>query len=190
MSAAIKIPVTVETDRADKYIHNHGFVPEKTEMLCYTSIPILQFLWKKPWDNLSLGYVYAARPSCIRVIKFGHGTACDSWGWRVTISLEEDNRTISDITQEVSCVPPSSMNGYELDRLLDWRNNGRPIQVCKDCGTTELIAPMRDASKSRDGLMICGNLMGAWECEDGADCIRRQQVNMGPKGPGWQGPSL
>ena len=68
----------------------------------YTSLPVLNFLWGKLWDELALKYIHSVNPTLIRVIKDGCPETTDSVHGRVTIYLKEDGKTIHHIKQEVS----------------------------------------------------------------------------------------
>lgn len=82
----------------------------------YTSIPVLEFLKGREWDDIALAFVHGLRPECIRVTR-GEQT-CDSRTWRVTVIINEDN-IIEEITQEVSVGLPDGIdNGYELRRSI------------------------------------------------------------------------
>ena len=87
------------TNVADKFIGVHGEIPDQTSSLVYTEIPVLHFLWGRPWNNMALNYVMGLRPYRIRVTT-GECTA-DACLWRVTVFLERDKRTIKRIEQEV-----------------------------------------------------------------------------------------
>jgi len=99
---------SMETDWADD---PDGF-PERARAGCYTVIPVLEFLWGLPWNNLARNYVTALRPSRIRVTT-GRITL-DAVRWRVTVYLEEDARTIQKISQEVKISSWGAWNGSDL----------------------------------------------------------------------------
>lgn len=70
----------------------------------WTTMPVLEFLWGKEWNNMALNYIHALRPSAIRT-SFGETTA-DAHSWRVTVFLKpkekkSGNYIISTIEQEV-----------------------------------------------------------------------------------------
>jgi hypothetical protein len=95
-----------ETDLADRYWTHHArpYVQEgetDEEKRCgWMTIPVLEFLKGRPWNNAALNLVRALRPSCIRVTTGPIKT--DACSWRVTVTVDErDKRTIKDIEQEV-----------------------------------------------------------------------------------------
>lgn len=78
----------------------------------YTVLPVLQFLWGHPWNDLALCYVHSLRPSSLRVT--GGEITCDSRTWRVTVFLKDDLRTIDRIEQAVEVGEYSGMELREL----------------------------------------------------------------------------
>ena len=90
-----------DTDIADSYrTHHFKAYVEDARSRGYTSIPVLEFLKGKPWNNMALNFVSALRPSGIRVTR--DEITSDAVSWRVTVYLEDDDRTIQRIEQEVS----------------------------------------------------------------------------------------
>lgn len=89
------------TDAADHFRDKCGIEPDNSwsDNRVWVSIPVLEFLWGRPWNNVALNYVMALRPSVIRVTA-GCVTS-DARVWRVTVYLEEDERTIKSISQHV-----------------------------------------------------------------------------------------
>lgn len=87
-----------ETDEADKYRPGAPYIEPAEQG--GISIPVLEFLNGRPWDNAALNVVHSLRPSSIRT-SIGGGGDANSYPWRVTVSLKEDNCTIERITQEV-----------------------------------------------------------------------------------------
>lgn len=65
----------------------------------YTSIRVLEFLYGLKWDEFAMNYVYAHRPSRVRVST--GMVESDSVLWRVTVLLGRDKETIESIEQEV-----------------------------------------------------------------------------------------
>lgn len=85
--------------KPDDYRTEHRIEYKAPDPRCYTSISVLTFLWGQPWDQLALNYVHGLRPSTIRV---NQGcVTCDCDCWRVSVWLENDDRTIHRITQEI-----------------------------------------------------------------------------------------
>lgn len=68
------------------------------------------------------------------------------------------------------------------------RKMSNELRACWLCGSKEGVVVLKDAA--RHGGMVCENLVGAVECADKRDCVRRQQMKMGPPGRGWQGPRI
>jgi hypothetical protein len=79
---------------------------------------MLQQLWGRPWDQYALNIMAAIRPSCIRVASYNQPTTCDAVNWRVTVYLEEDNRTIRKIDQEVTVALVGAKHGHGLHKYL------------------------------------------------------------------------
>lgn len=91
-----------EVDEANKYRHGQGVRYEPpTGSRCWASVEVLPLLKGRPWNNLALAAVHALRPSYVRVRGPNEGATCDCITWRVTVLLEQDDRTIRKITQEV-----------------------------------------------------------------------------------------
>lgn len=67
----------------------------------FAFLPVLDYLVGQPWSLMALNLVASLRPSAVRVVKASTVTL-DARGWRVTVMLEEDDRTIRSIHQEVS----------------------------------------------------------------------------------------
>ena len=90
-------------------MHMVVYERDKTSSRVWNSIPVLEFLKGRVWDEISLAYVTAMRPSSIRVTR-GECT-CDSWPWRVTVTVNSDD-VIERISQEVEFeVCPSGVIG-------------------------------------------------------------------------------
>ena len=105
-----------ETLDADSYKVPHHKEFEMSGCNSFISIDVLEFLWGQPWNNLALRYVSALRPSCLRVTK-DFATA-DAHSWRVTVWLEEDDRTIRKIHQEVKADSLGATCGHDLELQL------------------------------------------------------------------------
>jgi len=106
-----------ETDKADSYKTNHTF--EEKKSWSGGTILVLQVLWGQPWNNLALNYIHALRPSALRVCT--DGTTCDYQPWRVTVWLEDDERTISLIEQEVELATDGAIDGHDLSLQLSYQ---------------------------------------------------------------------
>lgn len=114
------------TDRADRYLGGCGTNFNEDTSSCWTTIPVLEFLWGQPWNNLSLNFVSTLRPSELRVTS--DGVTLDVCAWRVTVWLEKDKRTIKKIEQSVS------MSGYGARNAQDMNNQ---LRYQKEHGSLE-----------------------------------------------------
>ncbi|HYE57390.1 MAG TPA: hypothetical protein VD948_02745 [Rhodothermales bacterium] len=74
---------------------------ERPERYGFAVIPVLEFLRGKPWDDLAANMLAALRPSFVRVANVRSAVTCDAIGWRVTVWIREDDKTIDRIDQEV-----------------------------------------------------------------------------------------
>lgn len=115
----LKPEVYLATDEADRYFGSHGDALQPVGASCYPVIPVLEFLWGKPWNNMALNFIQALRPSMLRVTQ-GEVT-CDSRTWRVTVYLESDNRTIKRIEQEVVAGALGIRFGSDLHCYMEGR---------------------------------------------------------------------
>ena len=94
----------------------------------YTVIEVLPKLKGKPWDELSLGYVHALRPSHLRVVQTD-SIQLDWQTWRVTVWLEKDGLTISCIEQEVEVgLPEKCPHGGGLNASLHYGLNSPQVE--------------------------------------------------------------
>ena len=86
------------------YIHKQGKTYERPGSQSGLSLEVLPFLKGKPLNDLTFNYLLALRPSLVRIVLAEE--TIDAVPWRVTIYLEEDKKTIKQITQEcnVGCV--------------------------------------------------------------------------------------
>jgi hypothetical protein len=83
----------------------------------WTSIPVLNFLWGRVYDKITLAYIFALRPQWIRVTN-GLMTA-DSRENRITVIVDENSDTVKKITMEVRVgLPPNIVHGSALDTAL------------------------------------------------------------------------
>ncbi len=89
---------------------------ENPDAIGYTVIEVLDFLKGRELDKVSLGYIYALRPSSVRISDSG-GIHMDSMPWRVTI-YRKDNK-ITKIQQEIKVALYDDVQcGQHLDCLL------------------------------------------------------------------------
>jgi len=73
---------------------------EKPNGWGFSEIPVLEFLWGKPYNKETFRYIHSLRPGYIRVIVHNSEMTTDGNLWRVDIYLDA-NRVIEKITQEV-----------------------------------------------------------------------------------------
>jgi len=106
------------TKEADRYLGNHGTKYKEPPSWGWITLPQLPFLKGKPWDQCALNYVHSLRPSSIRVVKPRQGVTADSSVWRVTVYLEDDERTIKSTSQEVSVGGVGCHGGEGLRRYF------------------------------------------------------------------------
>jgi hypothetical protein len=88
-------------------------------------LTVLPELTGRPWNNAAANYLLCLRPSAVRVT---HGTVTlDSYSWRVTVYLNEDN-TIRLIEQEVNVGLTGFRNGWDAGNYLAGNHEalGRP----------------------------------------------------------------
>jgi len=83
----------------------------------YTVIEVLSFLKGLPYDEVARGYIYALRPSVVRV-SVGLNT-CDAVTWRVTVMMKDDK--IDLIEQEVEVELVLFEHGHALRTELNRR---------------------------------------------------------------------
>jgi hypothetical protein len=108
------------TDEADSYKMDAHPVPVLPEY-GWISIPVLEFLNGRPWNNAALNVVHGLRPSAIRILLPTGGITADSVTWRVTVSLDADGRTIRKITQEVQVGLDGCRYGSDVTDFIDGR---------------------------------------------------------------------
>lgn len=81
----------------------------------FCCVEVLHFLNGKPWDDVALAFVESLRPTHLRVISPGKGTQIDAQTWRVTVYLNDDDKTIEKIKQEVQVgLPDDVQHGGDL----------------------------------------------------------------------------
>lgn len=104
---------TATPNEADQYRDgkNGCFNYKAPTRWSYTSIPVLQELWGRPWDDRALDFVHALRPSGIRIS--GGAIQNNAQNWRVTVYVKADGKTIDRISQEVEVGTRSFENGHE-----------------------------------------------------------------------------
>ncbi len=88
-----------KTDEADAYLVDKTWVRQTP--IGMTTIDVLHTLVGQPWDARALNIAQTVRPSVLRVIRGASVVTDDTILWRVTVYLAQDDRTISNITQEV-----------------------------------------------------------------------------------------
>jgi hypothetical protein len=89
------------------------------------TLTVLPELTGRPWNNAAANYLLCLRPSAVRVT-YGMVTL-DSYSWRVTVYLNEDN-TIRCIEQEVNVGLIGFRNGWDAANYLtgNYEALGRP----------------------------------------------------------------
>lgn len=89
----------------------------------HQTIDVLPFLVGLPWNNITEAWLYAVRPSKMRVT-YGE-VHTDSCLWRVTITLNRDD-TIAMIQQEVQIgLANKAPHGMAMEQMLhNMRNPG------------------------------------------------------------------
>ena len=116
------------TNKADRYRSVYGVEWEESSA-GYLTIPVLEFLWGEPWNNLALDFVHTLRPSSVRVSNTGWWSV-DSRCWRVTVALKRDNKTIERIEQEVEVGLHSAKNGHNLSCQLKEQKQDENFRLC------------------------------------------------------------
>jgi hypothetical protein len=108
--------VLASTEEADKYRSNDYVHYVKPDQHGFACIDVLQQLWGRPWDQYALNMVHSVRPSGIRVVGSREGLTLAAITWRVTVHLEDDNRTIHKIDQEVEVALVGAKHGHGLHK--------------------------------------------------------------------------
>lgn len=92
-----------------------GGVPYKSPgRVGHAKVTVLAELVGRPWDQYALNMVQSCRPSMVRVTT---GTVTgDSFAWRVTVFLTDDERTIREIVQEVEVGLVGAKHGHGLNK--------------------------------------------------------------------------
>lgn len=107
----------MNSDNADIFRKHHDPQLCKSSGYSFSTMRVLEFLNGLPWDDLALTYVMALNPTRIRVTT-GYITL-DAVPNRITVYLEKDDVTISDIEMEISVMTsPLIQNGSELSYKL------------------------------------------------------------------------
>jgi hypothetical protein len=114
-------PRAFETDEADHYRGSCGEGFQRPDRQVFPVLPMLEFLWGKPWDNLALNVVAALRPTSLRVVGHNDEITLNSVMNRVTVWLEDDNRTIKEIDMEAVCGGIGVNTGHDLMQKLRTR---------------------------------------------------------------------
>ena len=111
------------------FIGSNG-TPVPDDLDCHysgTSITVLSELTDKPWDEVSLAYVLALRPTSIRICTTG--CKCDAQRGRVTVWMEGDK--IVSVEQEVKVYLPDGIrNGHVLDVALLHGKDSPEVKAC------------------------------------------------------------
>ena len=84
-----------------------------------TIINVLEFLKNREVDDVSMGYIYALRPSVVEVLNDNWGHNCDCRTWRVRVFCK--NNKIDHIKQEVTVgLYGDIKNGHDLNTRLKY----------------------------------------------------------------------
>lgn len=116
-------------DKADRYRSAYGEKWEEGRSAGCLVIPVLEFLWGEPWNNLALDFVHALKPTAVRVANTGWWP-CDAQVWRVTVALSKDDKTIKRIEQEVEVGLHSAKNGHNLSDQLKEQKGDENFRLC------------------------------------------------------------
>jgi len=109
----------LSTEEADSYrVYHHKEWEPLKRSFGYTSIDVLPQIVGRPWDAAALNVINALRPSTLRVARDGGRITADCRQWRVTVYLEDDNRTIQRISQEVTVGLRGCRYGQDVDSYL------------------------------------------------------------------------
>ena len=147
-----------DIDEADWYRGASGREVKDVGACGYTCLDILQDLYGQPWNNLSLNYVLAFKPTSIRVT--AGFVNLDARTGRVTVHLEEDNRTISSIGMEMAIGHYGSVSGGLMDMALqyqkkhgsldDYEHHRGPVVVVNDRSVKRVDISVPELSKDDD----------------------------------------
>ena len=151
------------TKEADQYRSGHYVTYDEPSLLGWTCLDVLPNLVGRPWDQFALNMVHSVRPGCIRVVEYGQGQTLDAVTWRVTVNLEEDNRTISRISQEVDVGSVGVQHGhglhkYELGqdpKLQQVFGNLEAIEKFAPKGEEPMITCPHCRGRSSGGMAVC-----------------------------------
>lgn len=97
---------------------------------CWLSVPICEFLYGKPWDNVALAYVSGAKPSSIRVTT--GMVHLDSRVGRVTVFVDDKNIITSIDQEQCVSVPETIVNGSALRNALIYGEDSPQCQWYND----------------------------------------------------------
>lgn len=128
-------------DGSDRHLSCGGIALPKLDHSSSLSIKVLPELYGKPWNNAALNMIHGLRPSSLRVTT--GEVYLDARPWRVTVMLEQDERTIRDITQEVTVGVQGVRFGHDLTTFFA---GCRPVPVI-------------------DGMVLMANLKGLEKLE-------------------------
>lgn len=137
----------------------------------FSTIRVLLELKGKPWDEISLAYVSALRPSRIRVLNAGDAIQLDFRSWRVTVCIEKSG-LIDHVFQEVSLdCPPGIHNGEQLDWALRRGINSPQAQWFSDMAGSHYNGIKDDPH------------FGYWKTTTAGEWVKFPDVDPKPKTP-------
>ena len=98
----------------EDYFSSQGKPYQKFTATSSISLPVLQFLWGQPWDEIAKNFLPALRPSMVRV---GSIETLDAMAWRVSVHVDKQN-IIQQISQEVEVSCNGAAHGHDLQMIL------------------------------------------------------------------------
>ncbi len=81
----------------------------------HTTMPVLEFLWGKEWNELTHNYVQALQCDAVQVIPPNGEMKSDAWLWRVTVFIDPETKIIDRIEQEVEVGLRGATCGHDLN---------------------------------------------------------------------------
>lgn len=120
---------------------------------CWLSVPICEFLYGKPWDNVALAYVSGAKPSSIRVTT--GMVHLDSRVGRVTVFVDDKNIITSIDQEQCVSVPETIVNGSALRNALAYGEDSPQCQWYNDDKITGFVGGLGGYHKMlNDGTSV------------------------------------
>jgi hypothetical protein len=108
---------------AARYFSKHGVAFENPRgAVGSTSLDVCPGLIGKPWNNAAVNLLVSLRPSMVRVIRPNQAQTADSYRWRVTVALDDQN-LIRAVRQEVDVGLQGFRNGWDVSQWLQGRED-------------------------------------------------------------------